>query len=341
MADHHHSGRPLSPSRETGQPGTKVLLTVGLTGRLAGWGEWPSRMVVVRHTLGFWRSRSVRRGRVPAPGQPHRPAQETVLSTLATNLLLAASGDDGGMHIPSIAEFFPPVIAFEGTIFEINRITLVRLVSALAVSLLFWAAANRAQLVPGRAQNVAEMALDFVRVDIAEEVLGERRARPHVPLLTVMFFAIVAMNITGVVPLLNIASTSVVTVPLLLAVVAGIKAHGAIGFVRASLFPSGVPWPIYIILAPIELISTFILRPATLTVRLMANMLAGHLLLVMFFSMTSFLFVETSGLMKGLGVLTFGAAFAFTLFEIFVAVLQAYIFTLLTAVYISLAQEAH
>src|SRR5665647_2757761 len=239
MADHHHSGRPLSPSRETGQPGTKVLLTVGLTGRLAGWGEWPSRMVVVRHTLGFWRSRSVRRGRVPAPGQPHRPAQETVLSTLATNLLLAASGDDGGMHIPSIAEFFPPVIAFEGTIFEINRITLVRLVSALAVSLLFWAAANRAQLVPGRAQNVAEMALDFVRVDIAEEVLGERRARPHVPLLTVMFFAIVAMNITGVVPLLNIASTSVVTVPLLLAVVAwiafvvaGIRAHGAVGFVR-------------------------------------------------------------------------------------------------------------
>lgn len=252
------------------------------------------------------------------------------------------------MHIPSIAEFFPPVIAFEGTIFEINRITLVRLVSALAVSLLFWAAAKRAQLVPGRAQNIAEMALDFVRVNIAEEVLGERRARPHVPLLTVMFFAIVAMNITGVVPLLNIASTSVVTVPLLLAVVAwiafvvaGIKAHGAIGFVRASLFPSGVPWPIYIILAPIELISTFILRPATLTVRLMANMLAGHLLLVIFFSMTSFLFVETSGLMKGLGVLTFGAAFAFTLFEIFVAVLQAYIFTLLTAVYISLAQEAH
>jgi F-type H+-transporting ATPase subunit a len=252
------------------------------------------------------------------------------------------------MPIPSIAEFFPPVIAFEGTVFEINRITLVRLVTALAVSLLFLAAARRAQLVPGRAQNMAEMALDFVRVNIAEEVLGERRARPHVPLLTVMFFAIVAMNITGVVPLLNIASTSVVTVPLLLAVVAwiafvvaGIKAHGVIGFVRGSLFPSGVPWPIYIILAPIELISTFILRPATLTVRLMANMLAGHLLLVLFFSMTSYLFVESSGLMKGLGVLTFGAGFAFTLFEIFVAVLQAYIFTLLTAVYISLAQEAH
>src|SRR5665647_629268 len=199
-------------------------------------------MVVAHHTLGFSRSRYVRCGRVPASGQPHRPAQETVLSTLATIVLLAASGDDGGMHIPSIADFFPPVIAFDGTIFEINRITLVRLVSALAVSLLFWAAAKRAQLVPGRAQNIAEMALDFVRVNIAEEVLGERRARPHVPLLTVMFFAILAMNITGAVPLLNMASTSVVTVPLLLAVVAwiafvvaGIKAHEPDGADRADL----------------------------------------------------------------------------------------------------------
>ena len=224
----------------------------------------------------------------------------------------------------------------------------MRIVAAVVLCGFFWVAARNATLVPGRRQNVAELALDFVRVNIAEEVLGERRARPHVALLTTMFFTILAMNITGVIPLLNIASTSVVTVPLLLAgvawvafVAAGIKAHGVFGFVRSSLFPSGVPWPIYIILAPIELISTFILRPATLTVRLMANMLAGHLLLALFFSMTNFLFVEANGALKGVGVLTFGAAFAFTLFEIFVAVLQAYIFTLLTAVYISLSQEAH
>lgn len=224
----------------------------------------------------------------------------------------------------------------------------MRLLAAIAVSLLFWAAARRATLVPGRAQNVAEMALDFVRVNIVEEVLGERRGRRYVPLLTIMFFAILAMNITGVVPLLNIASTSTVTVPLLLAivswiafVVAGIRAHGVFGYVRSSLFPAGVPWPVYIILAPIELVSTFILRPATLTVRLMANMLAGHLLLVLFFSMTSWLFLEASGALKAVGTLTFAAGFAFTVFEIFVAALQAYIFTLLTAVYISLSVEAH
>jgi F-type H+-transporting ATPase subunit a len=247
-----------------------------------------------------------------------------------------------------MSEFFPGAIAFDGTIFEFNRISLIRILSALVISGLFWAAASRAKLVPDRGQNVAELALDFVRVNIAEEVLGEKRARPHVPLLTTMFFAILAMNITGVIPLLNIASTSVVTVPLILAVVAwiafvvaGIKAHGVFGFVRTSLFPSGVPWPIYILLAPVELISTFVLRPATLTIRLMSNMLAGHLLLAVFFSLTSYLFVEASGPVKALGIATFAAGFAFTLFEIFVAVLQAYIFTLLTAVYISMAQESH
>ena len=250
--------------------------------------------------------------------------------------------------MPSIAEFFPPAIAFEGTIFEFNRISLVRIVAAAVLVLAFWLVARRATLVPGRAQNIAEMGLDFVRVNIAEEVLGKNHARPFVPLLTTLFFTIFAMNVTGVIPLLNIASTSVVTVPLLLAVVAwiafiyaGIKAHGVVGFLRGSLFPAGVPWPIYIVLAPIELISTFILRPATLTIRLMANMLAGHLLLVLFFGLTNYLFVEASGALKVVGVLTFGAAFAFTVFEIFIAALQAYIFTLLTAVYINLSQEAH
>jgi F-type H+-transporting ATPase subunit a len=273
---------------------------------------------------------------------------ECVLFTAATTLLLAASGGDSGPDIPSISEFFPPTIAFDGTIFEINRIGLVRIISAVVLCGLFWFAAGRARLVPGRGQNVAELSLDFVRVSIAEEVLGEKKARPWVPLLTVIFFAVLAMNITGVVPLLNIASTSVVAVPLILAVVAwiafvvaGVKAHGVFGFVRGQLFPSGVPWPVYILLAPIELISTFVLRPITLTVRLMANMLAGHLLLVIFFSMTSYLFVEASGVLKVVGVLTFAAAFAFTLFEILVAVLQAYIFTLLTAVYISLSVDTH
>ncbi|GHG57096.1 ATP synthase subunit a [Flavimobilis marinus] len=247
-----------------------------------------------------------------------------------------------------MTDFYPPAIFFEGTIFEFNRITLVRLIAAAVLVTLFVLAARRAKLVPGRGQGVAEMALDFVRVQIAEDILGKENARRHLTLLTIMFFTIFAMNITGIVPFLNIAGSSLIGFPLVMAIVAyvafiaaGVRKHGGLGYLKTSLFPSGVPWPIYIILTPIELISTFVLRPATLTVRLLVNMVAGHLLLVLCFGATHYLFLEAAPAFKAFGAITFAGGFAFTLFEIFVAALQAYIFTLLTAVYINLSEEAH
>jgi F-type H+-transporting ATPase subunit a len=113
----------------------------------------------------------------------------------------------------------------------------------------------------------------------------------------------------------------------------GIRALGLGHYLKANLFPPGIPWPIYFLVTPIELVSTFILRPLTLTIRLLANMMAGHLLLVLFFSATSALLVA-DGYLKIFALPAFAMGFAFTLFEILVAVLQAYIFTLLTAVYI-------
>jgi F-type H+-transporting ATPase subunit a len=95
-----------------------------------------------------------------------------------------------------------------------------------------------------------------------------------------------------------------------------------------------------VILIPIEFISTFILRPFTLTVRLMANMLAGHLMLVLFFSATQFFFFQAAGGMKIFGLFSLAAGFGFTLFEMLVIALQAYVFALLTAVYIDLALHA-
>ncbi|MEY5023746.1 MAG: synthase subunit, partial [Actinomycetota bacterium] len=102
-------------------------------------------------------------------------------------------------------------------------------------------------------------------------------------------------------------------------------------------FPAGVPKAFYTLVTPIEFLSTFILRPVTLALRLLMNMIAGHLLLVLCFSATQFFFFEADGFFKlfGAGTLLFG--FAFTVFEILVAVLQAYVFTLLTTVYIQLA----
>jgi F-type H+-transporting ATPase subunit a len=270
--------------------------------------------------------------------------QESVLFTAAPISLLAASGEGGGFVAPSISEFFPLPIAFQGSPFEFNRVMLVRVVAAVVLCLLFALAARAATLVPGRAQGAAEMALDFVRVNIGQEILGAR-ARPYLPMLTTLFFAILSFNVTGAIPLLNIAGTSLIGIPLLLALWvfvmylgAGIKAHHGVGhFLKANLFPPGVPFVLYLLITPIEILQVFVFRPATLAIRLTANMISGHLLLVLCFSATQFFFFEATGAMKPIGVLTLGAGFAFTLFELLVAALQAYIFTLLAAVYIDLS----
>jgi len=276
--------------------------------------------------------------RIHDPGEP-------VLSTLATILSLAAAGEpDGGFHVPSIAEFFPGAIFFEGTIFEFNRIMLVRVVAALALCLLFGLASRRLSIVPGRGQGMAEMALDFVRVNIAKEILGDK-SRAYVPMLTTIFFAILAFNLTGIIPMLNIAGTSLIGIPILLALWvfvmylgAGIKAHHGVGaFLKANLFPPGVPWVLYILITPIEVLQVFVFRPATLALRLTANMIAGHLLLALCFAATHFFFFEASWALKGIGALSLASGFAFTLFEMLVAGLQAYVFALLAAVYIDLS----
>ena len=276
-----------------------------------------------------------------------RDSREHALSSLTTIVSLAATGDGkGGFHAPSIADFFPAPVLFEGTAFEFNRLQLVRVVAVIALLTVFIVAARRAKLVPSRFQNVIEMILDFVRVNVAEEILGKVRARKYVPLLTTIFCAILFFNLTSVVPFLNIAGTSLIGLPLLLAawvfvmyLGAGIRALGLGGFLKNSLFPPGVPLFMYVLLTPIEFLTVFVLRPATLAIRLMANMVAGHLMLVLCLSATQFFIVEAAPAMKAFGALTFVSALALTLFEVFVAALQAYIFVVLTAVYLSLSIE--
>ena len=245
-------------------------------------------------------------------------------------------------HGPSIDEFFPEVL---GNILGVpfTRIHLIQFVAVIAIVLIFWLGTRRMKVVPGRFQSLVEMGLDFVRVNIAHDLLGKKDGDRFLPILTTIFFMVLFMNITGIIPGMNIAGSAIIAVPLTLAVVsyvtfiyAGIKKSPK-NFFKNSLFPSGVPWPIYIIVTPIELISTFIIRPVTLTLRLLMNMMVGHLLLVLFFSATQFFFFTADGAWKALGVGSLAFGLAFTLFEILVAVLQAYVFALLTAVYIQLA----
>lgn len=261
-------------------------------------------------------------------------------------MLPAATDDgsgDGGFSAPTLADFFPPAIFFEGTWFQIDRIILIRFFVVALLLLLFWLGTRKMSVVPGRGQGVLEFAYTFVRDQIVYGALGEKDGKRFLPLLTAMFFFIVGMNITGIIPGLNLAGSSRVGLPLVLALVAyvafiyaGLKKHPG-SFLKNSLFPPNVPWYLYLLVTPIEFLSTFILRPVTLFIRLLMNMVAGHILLVLCFSATQYFLFSAGGLYSLFGVGTLAFGFIFTLFELLVAVLQAYVFTYLTAVYIQLA----
>lgn len=271
------------------------------------------------------------------------------LYALAT-LPIFLTGEGESFVPPTLEhEFNPPVLFFEGTIFEMNRIIMVRMIAALVLAfILIWYARNR-RLVPNRRLAAVESLLDFSKVQIGEEILGKERAHQYQPLIMTIFLGIFFMNITGVVPGLQIAGTSLIGMPLIFAIfsyvgfiAAGVKARGGLRFFKEQLFPPGVPWPIYFIMTPIEFLSTFVLRPATLTLRLLMNLVAGHLILALCFAGTHFLYFTLSGALGvATGTVTFIGALAFMCFEIFVAALQAYIFAMLTASYISLSISEH
>ena len=277
----------------------------------------------------------------------HVPIQESALLHHALALVptLATADEPGATPEfvgPSIAEFFPEAVLFIGTPFEMNRIMIIRVLVALIVITVFWLGTRRMKVVPTRFQAAIEYLLAVPR-NIAHDLLGEKDGARFLPLLTTIFFLVISANFTGIIPPANIASTSLIGLPMLLAIVsyvtfiyAGIKKHPG-KFFKNALFPPGVPKALYIIVTPIEFVSTFILRPVTLTLRLLMNMLVGHLLLVLFFLATNFFIVELGGGWTAVGVGTLAFGFAWSGFEILVAVLQAYVFTLLTAVYLQLA----
>ena len=251
-------------------------------------------------------------------------------------------------HMPGVADFTPGALFGEGTLLQFNRLTFVRLVMGGALCLILGvAAARRFRLVPGRGQALLEIIADFVRSNVALMLLGNKNGRRFAPLLGTLFLGVLAMNLAGVIPGLNIAASSVVAVPMVFAALtyvtfigAGIKEQGVGHFFASQLMPPGLPKAMYLLITPIEFLSNFIVRPVTLTLRLLCNMVSGHMLLGMTFYGTTLLLHQLQ-VTSAAGALTGAAMIVVTLFEIFVAVLQAYIFTILSAVYIKLSIEAH
>ena len=157
------------------------------------------------------------------------------------------------------------------------------LLSALVtiIAAFFVAAARKQQLVPGKLQFAGEMAYGFVRNSIAKDIIGGKDFIKYVPLLFSLFFFILVNNIYGAIPVIQLPSFSHVGGAYVLAgivyftwIIIGIKKNG-LKYFKLATVPSGVPWYILPIVVPIEIISNFLVRPVTHSLRLFATMLAG------------------------------------------------------------------
>jgi F-type H+-transporting ATPase subunit a len=202
----------------------------------------------------------------------------------------------------------------------------------------FFIASRRQSLVPAGVQNVAESTVDFVRNGIILQTMGEEGLF-YTPFLLMMFTFIFVGNIWEVIPVAQMPINARIALPMFMALLVyvmyhyvGIKRQGLGGYLKSSLIPPGVPKAILPLLMFIELITILITRPLSLCVRLFANMFAGHLLLITFAIISATLFAVQWQLV----ILPFSGflLIALTGFEVLVAFLQAFIFTILTAVYI-------
>jgi F-type H+-transporting ATPase subunit a len=261
---------------------------------------------------------------------------------------IAAAGS-GGCHIfsgcgypaPSLEDFdFRPIFSIGA--FHFTKPMLIALVCAAAVIAFFGFAFWKPKIVPRGVQNLGEVALFGVRDQILRPSLGKRDN--FLPFLMSLFFFIYLMNLMEIIPFFQFPAMSRSGFPWSLVAMVyvtylylGFKNQGFVGYFK-NMIPRDVPTWVLGILVPIEFARYFIVQPFTLGVRLFANMFAGHLLLLIFTLATWYLASLSVGLV--FAATSAVMVLAVTGLEALIQLLQAFIFTTLTAVYIADSLEA-
>jgi F-type H+-transporting ATPase subunit a len=246
--------------------------------------------------------------------------------------------DGGTLEVPLVGEVHLPRLALAGVDLSITRHLVMMWLAAGLLIVLFALATRRRDRVPRGLGNLLEMLVVFVRDELALKNIG-KEGRRFVPFLLTTFFFILTCNLLGLVPYMatatgNISVTGGLAIlSYLVTTWAGIRAHGVGGFLK-SFVPHGVPGYIVPLIFPIEVLGTWI-RTFVLCVRLFANMLAGHFVIV---TLICLIFV-----MKSVLVAPMSVAFALfiSLLELLVAFIQAYIFTMLTSLFIGMSVHSH
>jgi F-type H+-transporting ATPase subunit a len=238
---------------------------------------------------------------------------------------------------PSVEDFYLPSVV-DGAYPWLTKVTILIWVAAAALIVFFLVSYRNPQLVPTKRQWLAESVYGFVRNNIAVDMIGHEGVR-FAPYLTTLFCFILLTNLFGIIPGIQMSPNSHIAFPTILAVISyvlfnyvGIRQHGFAKYMKASLIPPA-PWYILPLLVPIEFASTFLFRPFTLAVRLFANMFAGHMILLVF-TLGGFVMLNSSAWLAPVSLVSWLMTVALTFLEALVVVLQAYVFTVLTASYV-------
>jgi F-type H+-transporting ATPase subunit a len=292
-------------------------------------------------------------------------AGETIIGHVANSSL-----EHPLIHLPKVA----------GIDFSITKhVFMLWLVAIVVFVVITWTVRKflnreREQPVPQGFSNALEAVVEFIRDAIAQPNMGNKWVRTWTPLLLTLFVFIFSANIVGLIPafdalaLLNHSvlhlpddsflaklthggttatgnfnvTAGLATVTFFAIIIAGVRAHGFVQHWK-NMVPHGLPFPIYFLLIPIEIMGMFV-RPFALTMRLAANMTGGHIAVLAILSFV-FIFAELFGSsMAGIGVgigLSLPLAVGISALEIIVVLVQAYVFTLLTAVFMGMAIHAH
>ncbi len=255
----------------------------------------------------------------------------------AASRYLGAEGE--GFTPPSVEHSFFFDKIGDGSVIASMKAMVLLVLGVIIIVAFFLASARRAAVVPSKMQFAGESVYGFVRNGIAIEILGQH-GRKWAGFLASMFVFVLMMNMWELVPVAQLPVTSHFAIPVLLAALVwiiynavGIRKHGFLGYLKLQTFIPGIPWYMHILLIPIEFLSNIILRPFTLSVRLFANMFAGHMLVGVAAVGTIFL-LEQGGAGYALFVLPGAASLVLVFFELLICALQAYVFTLLTAIYL-------
>lgn len=243
---------------------------------------------------------------------------------------------------PKPDDFWMPLVGDGAWAF--TRPMALALIATVILTVWLFSATRKAAVVPTKAQYVVELFYNFVRDGIGRDMIGSKDAKRFTPLLFALFMFILLNNLFGVIPPFQNPPTARIGIALALALVvyvtyhaAGVAKHGLGGYLK-SFVPGGVPIVIAPLIFVIEGLSKLVIQPATLTLRLFGNMMAGHMALVLFILGGEFLLFHGPSLILQIsGVGAFLGAAVFTVFEMFIQVLQAYVFTLLSATYIGAA----